>query len=1214
MAWRDATQLVTLLDRPEPISSPGVAAPVRVKDPAPKPPLVSRSPQSMKGAELEAGAAGLETWLNAYAARGDSPESVRAVQQRDALRAELTRRAQQQADAKALGGLEAFRTDLDALAVEPADAGGVRNVMRNGSLLGAIVASAEGFHFAADGQLALAEGTPYASPEGAAVALSRFMAGIPEDQPLAERGTSPLSVEAPRFVLTKKDKKDYPGADPSMWLKTHLAAAVLHKQDPDQHSQRVMVELCQRHGRPEAGTHLSSGGRLAIITVAPDTYDVRAPDRLTHVFGPWGQQLKSRERANRVADALESIRDAQGQPFPWDMENPTFRALTLTAMHWRDQHGHDIKQAIWYALVTQGLDERDGRYAEAYFQSTGRRLRDPARSAPAAVHAPVEADPSVPGAVAFEITTVKKLGEVAALDGTFWWKGEVKNPRQQGTPRPLLDTPILVRVKESPSEEGASRGWGQILDAATGEVLQRIRSTSHVLVAARLDTARTPGAVAPIEQRFASLNMVRTHLMHARIPGLTPQRRKDLRKIAGDRQLRALTEDGQFALRLDPASETYEVIPAGSGLPFSGFLPDLYLSPDARTDLTAMPRPLEGFSSLEEAREFAGRLTELRLTDDTPIDWSDPRLGLDIDDAEMVVLNHTILEERAHHDRAHDHGNSPSDQMWTLFEDDAARREEPGEGMQWSDGLVPGSWVWLTINDEYKLWEIHDSEETAFGTVALTFDDQQVLQFPRNLPIQRAEDEVYDSEGRTLGVRLHSDYVHDDDIIEFDLGANGRPVSPSGPGGAPAPGVRRLRGRALVTHRHAHGGGERALLRDATSISGDGHEAASAELALAAYELPEHVYRLSRRAALAVQPIQPQAIAMPPLDADTAAPPEERQEEPDFATDPEAVPQHDADADHELAEQTDSEERWEEALQAALRQDAPEESEPQSDADRPAEEPAPTNEEQEASSQLDADHAQLQQGNAEEARTEEAPRNEAALPIKPSEGEALRQSLLRLLRDPSAPTTPTQHTVLDNSTLYVQLFHSPRNGRVVRFGFDPTSPRAAAQFTADELEGATGEQVLRGVLARRPPNGLREDLLNLMGNPAAPSAPTFQSKVGGLDLYVAVTGHAEHGTVLRFGFDPKSPAAGLFTRDDLQGTTSTKLVQSVERYGATFVQHRLDHIDTGRASQVRDLVEAAAKQRQLSQRPSSAAPSGAIRHQRPDDAGREPAPAVSPSR
>lgn len=445
--------------------------------------------------------------------------------------------------------------------MKPADAGGSQDVTRNGALIGTIVASPDGFHFAADGQLALAEGTAYASPEGAAVALSRFVAGVPENQPLSKRSSAPDPVSAPRFALTRDDKQAYPGAEPNMLLKAHLRGVIRYKADPDQVSQRKMIEICHKHGKEEAGTHLSSGGRLAIITLE-DQYDVRAPDRLTHVLGPWGRGLETRERAHRVADALESIRDAQGQPFPWDMENPTFRALALKAMHWRDEHGHDITQAILYALVTQGLDERDGRYAKAYFESTGQDLREPARPTPVPQPVPEHTDPSMPAPDAFDITTVRKLGEITAADGTFWWKGMVSNPRaKRRSALSPLDTPVLVRIKESSSERGASIGWGHILDAATGKPLKTIRSTDHVLAATPLDAAPSPGGIPPIQQRYASLGQVRTHLKYDRIPGLSPDRRKDLRTMVKNGDLVALTDDGQFALRRSPTSGTYEVLP-----------------------------------------------------------------------------------------------------------------------------------------------------------------------------------------------------------------------------------------------------------------------------------------------------------------------------------------------------------------------------------------------------------------------------------------------------------------------------------------------------------------------------------------------------------------------------------------------------------------------------------------------------------------------------
>ncbi|MEU7287751.1 hypothetical protein AB0A81_20975 [Streptomyces flaveolus] len=898
------------------------------------------------------------------------------------------------------------------------------------------------------------------------------------------------------------------------------------------------------------------------------------------------------------------------------MPTPTFRALQLKAMYWRDEHGHDIKQAILYALVTQGLDERDGRYAKAYFDSTGRRLRGPARPGPAPKAAPDHVDPSIPGADAFKITTVKKLGEVAGADGTFWWKGEVHNPRQQAQPRSPLDTPVLVRVKESTSERGASIGWGQILDAATGEHLQTIRSTSHVLVASPVGAAPSPGAIAPVQHRFASLNLVRTHLMHDRIPGLTPERRKGLRKLAKDRQLVELTSDGQFALRHNPASDTYEVIPAGTGLPFDGLLPDLYLSPDARRELVVTPQPLEKFPSLDEARDFAGRLTELRLTDDTPIDWSDPQLGLELAGPDMVRLNHTILEERAHHDRAHGHDHSPSDLWWSLFEERTNRPDMPEEGNRWADTLGTGTWVWLTIDDEYRPWEILDRADTEFGAVALTIDNGGIWHVPSNLPIAQREDEtVLDASGQTIGVRLNSDYVLDGDIIEFDLSPQGQTMAPSGPGGLPTSGATRVRGRALVTHRHAHGGGERTLLLDATIVDGASHEAAPADIALTAYELPEHVYRLSSRATLADQPIQPQETGILRPVVDQAAP-ENTQPEADLDTDADL----DAEPSLELAEEMRSERDWDEALQA-LQQEEPapfdrneeeqaetsmhEEGPPETDADAEASDAAPQTEPEED----DAEREDWQQET--QAEPEQTPQNVLVHPSGLSEGEALRRSLLRLLRSSDAPSTPTEHTIVNDAPLYVRVVNSARHGRVLQFGFDPAARRAAAQFTVAELEGATGEQILNGVLARRPKPGLREHLLKLIDDPAAPKEAALQGEIGSLNLYAAVTGHPQHGKVVRFGFDPEAKVSGLFTRSDLQGATGDKVVQIVERYGEAFVQ---DRWNANRARHLRDRFKAAAQQRQVAPTAPQAAPSNGVRQPRPDERrGHREAPVVSPT-
>ncbi|MFF2205648.1 UvrD-helicase domain-containing protein [Streptomyces sp. NPDC058145] len=1253
LAWRDATQLVTLLDRPERTPNPGLAAPVLVQDSTPKPPLSSSPPQSTATAELESQATALNQWLNTYAAQGDTGASVRAVEQRDALRAELEQRRLRRRDAEQLGGMDGFRQDLDALTLETPDPSGVQVVLRHDAPLGTVVASADGYRFVPDGQLALAEGTAYASPEGAAVALSRFLAGVPENQPL-HKPAGPAPIPAPRFVLTDEDKfvhtadgeiartadgKKIPtGADSNMLLKAHLSGMVRYKDDPDQRSQQMIVELCRKHGKAEAGTHLSSGGRLAIITVAPERYEVRAPDRLTKVFGPWGEQIKTRERANRIADALESIRDEQGRPFPWDMPNPTRRALPMKALHWKDEHGHDIRQAILHALVTRGLDERDRRYAKEYYESTGRRLTAPAVQATPRP-APQPTDPSMPAPDAFVITNVKQvLGEVAAADGTFWWKGEVNNPQATQLRSSLvpLEVPVLVRIEESADEKGASIGWVRVLDAATGEPLLHeatgkplnVRSTSHVLVASPLAPATPAGGSAPAQRRFASLGQVRTHLMAAKIPGLTPERRTDVRKLAKDRELVDLTDDGQFAIR--QTGETFEVLPAGSGLPFDGLLPGLYLTPDASRDLAVTPQPLEGLPSLEEARDFAGRLTELRTTTGEPIDWSDPQLGTRLSTAELVHLNHTVLEERAHHDRANENANSPSDAMWRLFEDQPQRPDQSTDTMRWADTLTPSDWVWLRINDEDKAWEVIERTDTQFGTVAITLDDDSTWHLPRNLSVQHPGDDIVTTvDGEPIGLRLTADFVLDDDVIEFDLAPDGTPLAPTGAAGIAAPDTTRIRGRARVTHHHPHGGGERTYLMDATIVNGEDIEPTPVELATTAFELPEHVYRLSLRAPLAYQEAQPQppSLARPvtasrqEADAelvedlgirfpirfanelrDSAELKAELAAELAAGSAPDLDIEAEIDATLELAAELEADLEAASALGTDTESDFAPEPEPEDDA---------------PDTELDREQ---DLGPREEA----GPHNVTALPTRLPEGEELRQSFLRLLNAPDAPTTPTEHTVLDDAPLYVRVAHSPRHGRVVQFGFDPTSPRAAAQFTAAELEGASGEQVLRGVMARHPHpqplsadhgpltlDRLRRDLLKLMDNPGAPSVPTLQRKMSGLNLYVAVTGHPEHGTVLRFGFDAKSAPAGLFTRDDLQGATSDKVVQIVERYGEAFVQQR---IDTDRARRLRNRVQAGARQRQIPRSPSPAASSGPLSEPRPDEHGRHAAPTASPSR
>lgn len=298
------------------------------------------------------------------------------------MRAELAQRRNQEADAAKVSDWNGFSDEVGDLEFEPVDLfGSIHEIRRDGSLLGTVIVDVNGYRF--QGTVARkANGTLYDSLEGAAVALARQVdttsasASAPP-RPARKRRQAPTGP-APRFRVTAEDGPD---ANPNMLLKAHLRSRRVDPADPDQFSQRKVTEDCHRHGAEHAGTHLSKGGRLAILTLGAENYELRAPDRLSKVFGPWGVKIPSRERANAIAAALESIRDEQGRIFPWDAPHVIPRGL-----HFRDQDGNDITSAIHRALVLHGLDEPDGRYARAYEKQTGKRLEAP--ELPAAVPEP----------------------------------------------------------------------------------------------------------------------------------------------------------------------------------------------------------------------------------------------------------------------------------------------------------------------------------------------------------------------------------------------------------------------------------------------------------------------------------------------------------------------------------------------------------------------------------------------------------------------------------------------------------------------------------------------------------------------------------------------------------------------------------------------------------------------------------------------------------
>ncbi|WP_331726317.1 DUF3560 domain-containing protein [Streptomyces sp. NBC_00470] len=222
-----------------------------------------------------------------------------------------------------------------------------------------------------------------------------------------------------------------------------------------------------------------------------------------------------------------------------------------------------------------------------------------------------------------------------------------------------------------------------------------------------------------------------------------------------------------------------------------------------------------------------------------------------------------------------------------------------------------------------------------------------------------------------------------------------------------------------------------------------------------------------------------------------------------------------------------------------------------------------------------ADHLQaaLQQSSI--------PSNEATDELHPTplQHADLRRSLLQLLDDPEPPTTPTEYGTVDNTPLYVRAAHSPRHGTVVRFGFDPTTPQAVAQFTRADLEGATEGQVRSALLAHRPlpPEQLRQDFIRFLDNPAAASTPRQHGTIGSLPLYLAVTQHPDRGRILRFGFDPHQPAEAHFTLADLQSASNEDVALALQGHRAEAAR---TVATTRRAHRALQLTRSAARSRQ----------------------------------
>ncbi|MFK0295636.1 helicase-related protein [Streptomyces sp. NPDC090442] len=185
----------------------------------------------------------------------------------------------------------------------------------------------------APGEAASSEGgrrAPADRPERRAPAASPALAA-----------ESPNDVSQPRF------------ADAAA-LRTHLREGLLDETSASGMvpSRRQLDELAQN-----AALTMSPGGRLVI---APDHPDRRI-DRAWQVLAPASMEVLSiaagRDEAVRYADALEGVRDREGNSFPWDAPDVLERARAF-----RGPQGESLGESVARALVATFRSEDGGGF------------------------------------------------------------------------------------------------------------------------------------------------------------------------------------------------------------------------------------------------------------------------------------------------------------------------------------------------------------------------------------------------------------------------------------------------------------------------------------------------------------------------------------------------------------------------------------------------------------------------------------------------------------------------------------------------------------------------------------------------------------------------------------------------------------------------------------------------------------------------------------
>ncbi|MFJ2629569.1 hypothetical protein ACIO6T_41010 [Streptomyces sp. NPDC087532] len=191
-----------------------------------------------------------------------------------------------------------------------------------------------------------------------------------------------------------------------------------------------------------------------------------------------------------------------------------------------------------------------------------------------------------------------------------------------------------------------------------------------------------------------------------------------------------LIADGQFALH-QLNDRSWEILPATTA---TVIWPNEYIYGfDGEP-----PWPLAGFPDVDQAKEFAKRLTTL-LCHGGPgtVDFASPAFPASAqtwraEDGGPLYL--ALLGQRAGFDRSHGRGDSHASTEYLKFES-GMRRPQAAIGHQWADQLESSDQVLLEMDDELRPFEIRSRTISANGLVTLVLDTDDTVLLARNMTV-----------------------------------------------------------------------------------------------------------------------------------------------------------------------------------------------------------------------------------------------------------------------------------------------------------------------------------------------------------------------------------------------------------------------------------------------------------------------------------------------